>query len=133
MRHPEGFSDDLLECIKSGLALWRADLESRLMHWQHAGTDFPCPSYEWYAVELSADRNCVTVPVGGEGTYGSYHMFEELFPDMLYRYLPLWFLVDMELGRRDASGWFPEVLWTPLYAPEKREAARQVFRRPKNA
>jgi hypothetical protein len=88
------------------------------------------PEYEWYEAELSEDRKVVTIPVGGEGTYGSYHLFEELIPKDLWRYLPIWFLIDLDAGRRDTAGWYPEISWTSCYPSAERDAARRVFKRP---
>ena len=130
LRHPERFSDELFACVVSGLEFWRNDVEARIRHWAHTGVSGPAPEYEWYEAELSPDRSLVTVPVGGKGTYGSYHLFEERIPKELWRYLPNWFVIDLEAGRRDSGGWFPEASWTPCYPPAEREAARQVFRRP---
>ena len=130
LRHPEGFSDDLFSCVVSGLAAWQADVEARVRHWHHSGLGGTPPEYEWYPAELSADRLMVTIPVGGKGTYGSYHLFEETPPKDLWRYLPGWFVIDLESGRRDTAGWYPEVAWTSCYPPEEREAARRVFPRP---
>jgi hypothetical protein len=130
LRHPEGFSDDLLACVNSGLAIWRNDVEAQCRHWRHTGLKGEPPDYQWYPAELSKDRLTVTIPLGGKGTYGSYHRFEETIPKDFWRYLPNWFVLDLEAGRRDTAGWFPEVSWSPCYPPEKREAARTVFPRP---
>jgi len=130
LRHPDGFSDELFSCVVSGLATWRNDVEARLRHWVHSGLSGAAPEYEWYPAELSEDRKVTTIPVGGKGTYGSYHLFEETIPKELWRYLPSWFVIDLDAGRRDEAGWFPDISWSPCYPPEEREAARRVFRRP---
>jgi hypothetical protein len=130
LRHPEGFSAELFECVISGLALWRTDIEARLRHWTQLGVGGVVPQYEWYAAELSDDKKLITIPVGGDGSYGSYHLLEETVPEMFRRYLPPWFVVDLETGRRDTAGWFPEITWVPCYPPDQRESARRVFRRP---
>jgi hypothetical protein len=130
LRHREGFSADLFSCVQSGAGAWRYDVEARVRHWAHCGVKGEPPAYEWYEVELSKDRREVAIPVGGKGTYGSYHLFEEVIPTAFWRYLPPWFVLDLEAGRRDTAGWFPEVSWVPCYPADQREGARSVFRRP---
>jgi len=131
LRHLEGFTPDLFECVRSGWMKWKTHVEASIRHWPHVGMrGVPPPDYEWFEPGVSEDRTLVTIPVGGEGTHGSYHLFEETPPGDFHAYLPLWFRKDLEVGRRDTCGWFPETLWTPLVAPHERERYGQVFHRP---
>jgi hypothetical protein len=132
LRHPDGFNDDRFDCVRSGWLTWKNHVESTIRHWQHVGVpNCPAPDYEWFEPELSPDRKTVTVPVGGEGTYGSYHTFEETIPDDLLRYLPMWFRIDLETGRKDTAGWFPEVSWGWAVDPKERDGYRKIFPPPK--
>lgn len=134
LRHPQGFTPDLLECVRSGWVGWKTHVEAVVRHWNHVSRRGGAPpEYEWYEPELSADQNIVTIPIGGKSTYGSYHLLEEVFPQMLYGYLPQWLCIDLETGRRDTAGWFPETSWHSLIAPADRENYRRAFPRPQGA
>jgi len=131
LRHPEGFRPDLFDSVRSGWLLWKADVEASIRHWRHMDLrGIPQPEYEWYEPELSDDAKLITIPVGGQGTYGSFKVFEETVPDFFHRYLPYWFRIDLETGRRDSAGWFTDTTWGWIVAPEDREGHRKIFPRP---
>lgn len=64
-------------------------------------------------------------------THGTKNLFEDDYPKDLYRFLPNWFTLDLELGRRQEN-WIPQTHWKRLYAKEKAEQLKQhiLFRRP---
>jgi len=128
LKHPSGFTPDLIDCVRSGWQMWKADVEATIRHWRHTALSrSQSPDYEFYEPEMSDDGLVVTIPVGGAGSYGSYHLFEETIPGSFHRYLPQWFLVDLERGRKDTAGWFPELSWSPLVPAEQRDAQRRFF------
>lgn len=137
LRHPEPFDEPTAQVLWAGGRLWVATLNA---HVREAAHLYPnerppegAPAYRACPEGCSADRRVITLRIeGGPDTYGWLKRFEDDFPADFYHYLPLWRQLDLELGRRDQLGFFPNWLWRRLHAPEAAARLRghALFQRP---
>ena len=100
LRHPQGFSEELLERFQAGCRIWRAYVEALLTDWRYtpnAGSA-AAPRFVICDPELSADRRVATLPLGGEQTLGSRARIENQSCFLLRAYLPSEFKCDLEEG-----------------------------------
>lgn len=118
LRHPNGFDDRMFDLFVSSCRYWESLVRVQLDNWHLFFPDStqPAPIYEFGAPARADMAHCVVLPIGGQATYGSLHLLEEVFPAELHSFIPLAFKMDLEIGRRDTLGWFPEIFWSrPVY------------------
>ena len=131
LRHPEGFDVREFELASVGWQVWCAVVRTELQFWEILHPDTPKPTYEFGSAELSADRALVKFALGGDPRYAGLKTYEDEFPADILRHIPLWFRLDLETGRMDELGWFPQPSWTRLHTTEEAEKLRNhpAFRR----
>ena len=128
LRHPEGFPEPLFRAFRAQCRIWRATLEATVESWDdlsYGRLAVPKPRYEFGEPDLSEDRTIASLALGGELSHGAMKILEDDFPHALMHDFPLWFRLDLELGRRDLLGWFPETRWWPAVDPEKAAELRR--------
>lgn len=131
LRHPSGFSPQMEQSATACAEVWVTWVEAIRARGAHLVPDLGGDggeSYQLSGVSLSSDRRTVSIEVvGGAGTYGWLKLFEDVFPSHLYEWLPLWFQVDLELGRRGPAGMVGDTVWTGRYGPSEKRRLREMF------
>ncbi len=137
LRHADGFDTDSFLCVEAGFHIWAARVKATIEVWEKVPDQrsVPRPAYEFGPVELSTDRTIVTMSLGGEPGYMGMKLFEDEFPWEFTYYLPMWFRIDLEAGRRDTLGWFPQTNWGWVIKREQASKLREnpLFKRPTGA
>jgi hypothetical protein len=129
IRHPNGFSPKMFECFKAQCRIWRAHVEAIRDNWEYidilSSNEKSEQGYIFFEPQLSEDGQVVKLGLGGEPSYSELLTFEDNFPEDLYKYFPIDFQLDLELGRPSSPG--EKIRWWPLYSEEETEAMREMF------
>ncbi len=134
LRHPEPWPQPMFESFVAQCRIWRSLVEATLAGWEALSAGrlgIAKPTYLFGEPHLDPTGHIATLPLGGDSTLPARNVFEEDFPKELHMDFPLWFRVDLELGRTDLLGHFPEPHYHPALDPKLRDELRasQVFTR----
>jgi len=118
LRHPDGFSDPMVERFAAQARIWQAYVAAVLAEWPTLEPRHrTVPSYVFFPPTRTADR--VTLPVGGDYTVGSRAMFEDGASHLLSDHFPLAFRLGLDEGLTEttdaAKG--PVTHWRPVMRP----------------
>ena len=111
LRHPDGFTPERFEQFCAQCRVFRAYVEASLAE----ATILKCGagSYVFFEPELSEDRSTASLPLGGWGTLGSRHEFQNASSWMLWHHFPLAFLAQLEEGLTENIGNGSQTNWWP--------------------
>jgi hypothetical protein len=128
LRHPRGLDRAACAVVAEAMEVWAirctaVAARGALLH-PALDTGGPWEPYQT-TTSLDADRIVVVRVTGGPQTHGWRKLFEDAPPEALAAHLPLHWLPDLELGRQDGLGWFPERHWTRRHSPEEAATLRQ--------
>ncbi len=134
LRHPDPWPAAMFENFVAQARIWRAIIEATCIGWEHLSAGrlgTPVPTYVFGEPHLDDTRRTAVLAVGGDIVPAAFNLLEESFPKELHMDFPLWFRVDLELGRRDLLGHFAEPHFHPALDPKLKEELRDhpMFRR----
>ena len=128
LRHPEGFSPEMFNIFCAACRIWKAKLQAYEREWQVLPTfsSLPLPGYVFSEPELRDNSHIAAFGVGSDGNYVELKLLEEEFPSELYGHYPLWFHLDLDFGRQESNGWFPNLEWHPI-VPDRESVRDSIF------
>jgi hypothetical protein len=124
LHHPDGFPDAEWRSFVAQCRVWRATIEATLANWDDLSLGrlaIPKPDYRFGEPELSADGTLAALTVDGELAAAAASALEPNVPAELYHDFPLWFRLDLEVGRALGDD---QPTFTPLVDPERAQALK---------
>jgi hypothetical protein len=113
LRHPKGFSNELVDMITARYRAWCDAVHARVTHWPLLGIkNTPAPDYIFGDLVLSADRKLLSVRIEGDpGSYGALKLFEDGVPEELTLNIPVEMLMDVETSYENPTLGVAEGEW----------------------